>query len=104
MAEKIETILRRNTLNTRPRDFYDIYIISKTQTYDKTLLKDAIAATAAHRGTVVQIADAPALLNMIAESTELQKQWEKYRKEFNYAIDITYEQVLYALSDVCVIL
>ncbi|NLO70407.1 MAG: nucleotidyl transferase AbiEii/AbiGii toxin family protein, partial [Porphyromonadaceae bacterium] len=31
MAEKIETILRRNILNTRPRDFYDIFILSSTQ-------------------------------------------------------------------------
>lgn len=30
MAE-VETILRRNVLNTRPRDFYDIYILSATQ-------------------------------------------------------------------------
>jgi predicted nucleotidyltransferase component of viral defense system len=104
MAEKIETILRRNTLNTRPRDLYDIFILGTTQTYDKALLKDAIAATAAHRGTTGQIADVPAILNMIAESAELRLQWEKYRREFDYASDITYEQALKALSDVCAIL
>ncbi len=30
LAEKVETILRRSMLNTRPRDFYDVYIIMKT--------------------------------------------------------------------------
>jgi predicted nucleotidyltransferase component of viral defense system len=104
MAEKIETILRRNTLNTRPRDFYDIFILGTTQSYDKALLKDAIVATASHRGTAGQIADEPALLEMIAESAELRQQWEKYRKEFDYASDITYEQVLKALSGICAIL
>ena len=31
LAEKIETILRRGELNTRPRDFYDVYILTMTQ-------------------------------------------------------------------------
>jgi predicted nucleotidyltransferase component of viral defense system len=29
LAEKVETILRRSVLNTRPRDFYDVYILMK---------------------------------------------------------------------------
>ena len=49
MAEKIETILRRNILNTRPRDFYDIFILSSTQTYNAAHLKEAVSATAAPR-------------------------------------------------------
>ncbi|MDP1624189.1 MAG: nucleotidyl transferase AbiEii/AbiGii toxin family protein, partial [bacterium] len=30
LAEKVETILQRSVLNTRPRDFYDVYILMKT--------------------------------------------------------------------------
>ncbi len=30
LAEKVETILRRGELNTRPRDFYDVYVLSKS--------------------------------------------------------------------------
>jgi len=101
MAEKIETILRRNTFNTRPRDFYDILILSTTQSYDATLLKEALSATAAHRGTTEQIADIPALLKMITDSAELKQMWAKYRREFHYAADISYEQTIKALSDVC---
>ena len=33
LAEKLETILQRSILNTRPRDFYDVYVIMKTQTH-----------------------------------------------------------------------
>lgn len=104
MAEKIETILRRNTLNTRPRDFYDIFILSTTQTYDASLLKEAVFATAAHRGTTEQIADISALLKMIADSPELKRMWDKYRRDFDYADNITYGQVLGALNNVCAIL
>jgi predicted nucleotidyltransferase component of viral defense system len=104
MAEKVETILRRNTLNTRSRDFYDIFILSTTQTYNPAFLKEAVSATAAHRATTEQIADIPALLKMITDSAELRQMWEKYRREFDYAADITYEQVLKALNDVCALL
>jgi len=101
LAEKIKTVLRRNTLNTRPRDFYDVFIIGTTQTFDKVLLKDAITATAAHRGTTGQISDVPTILSAISGSTELRQQGEKYRKEFDYASDITFEQALNTLSDIC---
>jgi len=101
MAEKIETILRRSTLSTRPRDFYDIFILSTTQAYDAALLKEAVSATAKHRGTTDQIADIQTLLASIADSAELRLMWEKYRHEFDYAADITYEQAITALRDVC---
>ena len=39
LAEKVETILKRAELNTRPRDFYDIYILTKTQIFDAALLR-----------------------------------------------------------------
>jgi len=101
MAEKIESILHRSIFNTRPRDFYDIYILSTTQTCDAAVLKEAVNATALHRGTAGQIADVKTLLEIIAASTELKNMWEKYRREFDYAADISYEQVLKALNDVC---
>ena len=104
MAEKIETILRRSTLSTRPRDFYDIYILNAKQTYDAALLKEAVSATAKHRGTTDQISDIQALLKIITDSVELKQMWEKYRRDFDYAADISYEQVIEALSDVCMAL
>ena len=101
MAEKIETILRRNTLNTRPRDFYDVFILSTTQKYNMSTLKEALTATAAHRGTTEQISDSSAVLKLIESSAELRRMWEKYRKEFNYAADISYEQTVEALKKIC---
>jgi hypothetical protein len=76
MAEKLETILRRNVLNTRPRDFYDIYILAATQTFDTKLFAEAMAATAAHRGTTEQVSDVPGLLHTISESKDLQTMWQ----------------------------
>ena len=94
MAEKVETILRRGVFNTRPRDFYDAYILTTTQKFDKAVFAEALSATAKHRGTVEQIADVPGILHNIGESPELCAMWDKYRKQFAYAQDITYEQIM----------
>ena len=98
MAEKVETILRRGVFNTRPRDFYDAYILATTQKFDKALFAEALAATAAHRGTTEQIADIPTIMKNIEESPELRTMWDKYRKQFAYAENISYENVLHEVK------
>lgn len=51
LAEKVETILHRGELNTRPRDFYDIYILVNTQELDKVVFSKALERTVEHRNT-----------------------------------------------------
>ena len=98
MAEKVETILRRGVFNTRPRDFYDAYILATTQKFNKALFAEALAATAAHRGTTEQIADIPTIMKNIEESPELRFMWDKYRKQFAYAEGIAYTGIMIALN------
>lgn len=98
MAEKVETILRRGVFNTRPRDFYDVYILTATQKFDKAVFADALKATANHRGTTEQIADVPDILHNIEESPQLKTMWDKYRKQFAYASDINYDQIMDVLK------
>lgn len=98
MAEKVETILRRGVFNTRPRDFYDAYILTTTQKFDRAVFENALKATANHRGTVRQIEDVPGILQNIEESPELKTMWERYRKQFTYAAGIEYEQIINVLK------
>ena len=98
MAEKVETILRRSVFNTRPRDFYDAYILATTQKFDKVVFIKALDATADHRGTTERIADVQGILQNIEESPELRAMWEKYRKQFAYAADIEYDQIMAVLK------
>jgi predicted nucleotidyltransferase component of viral defense system len=101
MAEKIETILRRNVFNTRPRDFYDIHILNATQPIDIGLLKEALEATATHRGTSEQIEDKAALLDSISASSDLRTMWLKYKKQFSYAQGIEFEEIIDTLRGLC---
>ena len=98
MAEKVETILRRGVFNTRPRDFYDAYILATTQKFDKSVFAEALAATANHRGTAGQITDVNGILQNIEDSPELKAMWEKYRKQFAYAGNIAYERIIEVLK------
>jgi len=99
MAEKVETILRRGVFNTRPRDFYDVYILTTTQEYDKALFDEALKATAKHRGTTNQISDISGILKNLEESSELKSRWDKYRKQFTYAKEIEYANILEILNN-----
>lgn len=94
MAEKVETILSRGIFNTRPRDFYDVYILGTRQKYDKKIFLEALEATAIHRGSSEQIADKTGIVEKLAVSEELIQMWEKYRRKFSYASEIQYADVI----------
>ena len=100
LAEKVETLLRRGVFNTRPRDFYDVYILATTQNYDKEIFKRALSATAAHRGTSEQISDVNSIILNLSESKELKDMWNKYRKQFDYAAEISYEEIILQIKEV----
>lgn len=99
LAEKVETILRRGVFNTRPRDFYDAYILVTTQPLDRAVFAEALRATARHRGTTEQITDVLGILHSIWQSPELRDMWNKYQKQFGYAQNITYQQILDVVQD-----
>ena len=91
LAEKVETILRRSVFNTRPRDFYDAYILITTQKFDKTVFGEALEKTIEHRGTRNQINDFTSTMEVVSESEELRRMWNNYQSQFSYAKDISFE-------------
>jgi len=79
MAEKVETILSRGIFSTRPRDYYDMYILGTTQRYDKALFWEALSATATHRESKAILANTEGIFNSISESPDLLERWRKYQ-------------------------
>lgn len=102
LAEKVETILRRSVFNTRPRDFYDAYILISTQKFDKAVFAEVLERTIEHRGTRSQINDFADTLSVIANSEDLKKMWSNYQKQFAYAKDVEYKEIIDILSKVLV--
>src|SRR5690606_33160895 len=54
IAEKFEAMLELGLLNTRMKDFYDIYVLSKTFEFDYKTLKTAIFETLKNRKTEIK--------------------------------------------------
>jgi len=97
LAEKVETILRRGELNTRPRDFYDVYILTKTQSFDLLVFKEALKSTAAHRETSHIFNDISKRIDEIENSETLKNRWNKYTKDYRYAEGIIYGDIIESL-------
>lgn len=99
LAEKVETILSRGVFNTRPRDYYDIYILATTQNYSQEIFDMALSATANHRGSTKIISDRTAIVSRIAGSEVLQEMWMKYQNRFSYAKEIPFTVIIEALKN-----
>ena len=103
LAEKVETIISRATLNTRMRDYYDIYELTKVygNKTDMELLKKAVFATSEKRGTASLFESVSARVEDIHSSGYLQKLWEEYRTKYPYARSLSWEDVMGAVSSLC---
>ncbi|MDL2263766.1 nucleotidyl transferase AbiEii/AbiGii toxin family protein [Synergistaceae bacterium OttesenSCG-928-I11] len=99
LAEKIETVLRRGIFNSRMRDFYDIHVLTKTQSYDVKILRESLRRAAEHSESVQQVINASAILDSIGNSKELAKYWSNYRREYEYARDISFSEIITALQE-----
>lgn len=93
MAEKLETVISRGDQNTRPRDYYDIYILAKLQSsnIDLNSLKAALDATTKKRGSKTVVENYHRIMDTVRSSEVMQKQWYNYQKDFEYAKDIAFE-------------
>ncbi len=94
LAEKLETIISRAEANTRPRDFYDIYLLSKLRMDECniTILRFALERTAKKRGSWDVIMRWKTIMSKIESSGFLIDNWMKYCKTNAFAEGITFEQ------------
>ena len=94
LAEKLETVVSRGNQNTRPRDYYDIYILSKLQVenIDIDSLKAALSATTAKRGSSELMMQYAEIMRTVKSSDVMKRQWDNYRKDFDYAAGIEFEE------------
>ena len=107
LAEKLETIITRATVNTRMRDFYDIYILEQLHgnMLNAQILHDALLTTARKRETEGHLAEAKEVFAEVEGSPVMQQLWTAYRKKFSYAADLEWNivmkavRILYSLAE-----
>ena len=96
LAEKYETIIRRNITTTRMRDFYDLYTLYKLKKdqIDYEVLKEAIERTSNQRGSQKEMQDYEEIIEDIKEDSYLRSLWEVYLSENKYIGDLTFDKVV----------
>ena len=92
LAEKLETVISRGDQNTRPRDYYDIFILTKLQekNIDMGSLSLAIGNTAKKRATADIIKNYKSIMETVKNSDAMIQRWNDYRKDFDYAQGIEF--------------
>lgn len=102
LAEKIETILSRASLNTRMRDFYDLYILQEVDSpIDTEILRQALKATSEKRESAARIGNHAGILSEIRQSEVMQSQWDNYRKKNSYVGNLSWEAVMDSVETIC---
>lgn len=102
LAEKIETVLSRSVLNTRLRDFYDLYVLQDTGLeIDKATLAAALTATARKRGSEQVLVLYERTLDEIRISPLMREQWKRYQEKNNYAAGIVWDDVISDIRALC---
>ena len=102
LAEKFETIIRRNITTTRMRDFYDLYTLYKLKKDEikYEILKEAIERTSKKRGSQEIMKDSEEIIEDIKNDSYLRSLWDVYLSENKYIGDLTFDKVV----DVVIIL
>lgn len=96
LAEKYETIIRRNIGTTRVRDFYDLYVLfrSRKNEISREVLRLAVNHTAEKRDSLEMLNEYVEVCNELLNEEAVHKLWLNYIKENTYAAHLGYVDVV----------
>ena len=92
IAEKYETIIRRNIGTSRARDFYDLYMYKES--IHPEMLKLAVTRTAKKRESLQTMLEWKEIIEDMREDTALKVLWNNYCVNNTYAEEASYEDVM----------
>jgi hypothetical protein len=75
IAEKLEAMVALGLANSRMKDFFDLYMLSRTMTFDGDALARAVRATFRRRRTAIPETLPPALSRDFASDPTKRAQW-----------------------------
>ncbi len=101
LAEKYETIIRRSLLNTRIRDYYDLHVLYKLKSAQINIqtLRQAITMTAVKRKSLDLLLQYEQVIQSISIDPQLERLWRVYQKEYVYAAEITFADLIDTLHE-----
>ncbi len=97
LAEKCESILKRNVVGTRPRDYYDVYMLTRLKKIRPRVFARALHDTFERCGTSALLEKSDELLEAIGASSVQEEYWRRYQREFPYAQSVSFADAIGAV-------
>lgn len=106
LAEKYETIIRRNIGTTRARDYYDLHTLFRSRKSEvrPEVLKAAVLHTAKKRDSIQDIEDWRDIIKDIREEPQMYLLWDNYIAENKYIGELEFHIVLDTVEEVAKLL
>lgn len=99
IAEKLEAIVNLGMLNSRMKDFFDVWFLARTFPFEASVLADAIRATFQRRGTQVNANGFDVLLTELSADIAKRTQWRAFLRNSNLAAPDDFAEVNGAIRD-----
>lgn len=81
IAQKLEAMVRHGALNSRMKDFYDVWLLARSFAFDGETLAEAVRRTFASRENVVSL---PLVAFSEGFSASKAAQWRAFRKRADH--------------------
>jgi predicted nucleotidyltransferase component of viral defense system len=104
LAEKLETILSRSLLNTRARDFYDVFLLDRMfkTSINLDVLREVLQNASVKRGTQGQVSDYVRIIEAIEKDNQMVRNWKKFQNQFDFTKDILFEETIRSIRNLLV--
>lgn len=98
IAEKYQTLIARGVLNSRMKDYYDLYYLLTYKSFSEEILNQAIKNSFKKRDTDIETRDK--VLNAIKSSEFVKDLWISYSKKHQYAKNIVFEEIIKTIKKI----
>ncbi len=98
IAEKFQTVISRGILNSRMKDYYDLYYLISYKEFSKENLKNAIEKTFSKRDTDIKSIDK--VIDEIEKSEFVKELWTSYSEKYQYAKNIEFKEVINSIKKI----
>jgi len=98
VAEKLEAMVKLGILNSRMKDYFDLWVLARRSDFDGVVLATALRATFERRGTGIPAGLPLGLTDEFATHEQKNKQWSGFLRK-NALEPMTLEGVIHVLRE-----
>jgi len=99
IAEKVEAMVHLGMLNSRMKDFFDVWFLARTFSFEAAALADAIHATFERRGTPIDADGFDALIAELSIDASKHAQWRAFLNKGKLTAPANFADVVHAIRE-----